>query len=44
MQRRLAEGRTRREVIRCLKRFVAREVFGLINPPDPVTATPSIAA
>jgi transposase len=39
MQHRLADGRTRREVIRCLKRFVAREAFGLINSPDPVTAT-----
>ena len=27
MQRRLAEGLTKREVIRCLKRFVAREIY-----------------
>lgn len=32
MQRRLAEGRSRREVIRCLKRYVARELFAIINP------------
>lgn len=34
MQRRIAEGRTRREVIRCLKRYVAREVFSLITDPN----------
>ena len=27
MDRRLAEGKTRREIIRCLKRFVARELY-----------------
>lgn len=33
--RRTAEGKTGREIIRCLKRFVAREVFqALTNPPD----------
>ncbi len=31
--RRLAEGKTRREIIRCLKRFVAREVFAAITAP-----------
>lgn len=30
MTRRLAEGRTRREIVRCLKRYVAREVYALI--------------
>jgi transposase len=30
MQRRLAEGKTKKEIIRCLKRYVAREVYGLI--------------
>ncbi len=35
--RRLAEGKTKAEIIRCLKRFVAREVFGaIINPPDTI--------
>ena len=28
--RRTAEGRTKKEIIRCLKRYVAREVFGLL--------------
>ncbi len=33
--RRVEEGKTKPEIIRCLKRFVAREVFGVIvNPPD----------
>jgi len=31
MARRLAEGKTKKEVIRCLKRYVAREVFAVLN-------------
>lgn len=32
--RRQAEGKTRREIIRCLKRYVAREIYQLLtNPP-----------
>ncbi|WP_091457991.1 IS110 family RNA-guided transposase [Actinokineospora iranica] len=31
LQRRLAQGKTRREVIRCLKRYVAREVHPLLR-------------
>lgn len=30
MTRRIAQGRTRREVIRCLKRYIAREVFNAL--------------
>lgn len=37
MQRRIAEGLSKREVIRCLKRFVAREVYRLL--PEPAVAT-----
>ena len=33
MQRRTAEGMTKREVIRCLKRYVAREVYSAIQKP-----------
>jgi transposase len=33
VKRRLAEGKTKREIIRCLKRFVAREVFHAITDP-----------
>jgi transposase len=34
MQRRTKEGRSKKEIIRCLKRYAAREVYQiLINPP-----------
>ena len=33
MRRRTAEGMTKREVIRCLKRYVAREVYSAIRKP-----------
>ncbi|MGH2704010.1 MAG: transposase, partial [Actinomycetota bacterium] len=36
--RRTKEGLSKKEIIRCLKRFLAREVFGLL----PVPASPSI--
>ena len=33
-ERRRAEGKTRREIIRCLKRHIAREIYQLLtNPP-----------
>jgi len=28
MERRLAEGLSKKDVLRCLKRFIAREAFG----------------
>ena len=31
MARRLTEGKTKKEIIRCLKRYVAREVFAVLN-------------
>jgi transposase len=31
MARRIAEGKTTKEVIRCLKRYLAREVFAVLN-------------
>lgn len=31
LQRRTEEGKTKTEVIRCLKRYVAREVFGILH-------------
>ncbi|MEV0694355.1 transposase [Streptomyces sp. NPDC050388] len=37
LHRRLAEGRTRRETIRCLKRCVARGIYRLIVPTGPAT-------
>ncbi|MGW2478114.1 IS110 family transposase, partial [Streptomyces sp. NPDC001665] len=36
-ERRTREGKTRREIIRCLKRYAAREVFNLVRP---VSRTP----
>jgi transposase len=36
--RRTAEGKTKAEIIRCLKRFVAREVFHLVRAPAPAMA------
>ncbi|MFD8722596.1 IS110 family transposase [Streptomyces sp. NPDC059629] len=38
-ERRTQEGKTRRESIRCLKRYAAREVFNLVRP---VPVTPSL--
>ncbi len=37
--RRRAEGKTPREIIRCLKRAIAREVYGLLTNPQPLTDT-----
>ena len=43
--RRLTEGKTRREIIRCLKRFVAREIFAaIIHPPDHIPTGAQIRA
>jgi transposase len=30
-ERRIKEGKTRREIVRCLKRYAAREVFHLVK-------------
>lgn len=38
VQRRTAEGLTKKDIIRCLKRFVARELYHLL--PDPSSSTP----
>jgi transposase len=41
--RRHTEGKTRPEIIRCLKRFVAREIYNTItNPPDDLPTGPEI--
>lgn len=31
MARRTAEGKTKKEIIRCLKRHLARQLFGIIR-------------
>jgi hypothetical protein len=38
-ERRTQEGKTRREIIRCLKRYAAREVFNLVRS---VSHTPAL--
>jgi transposase len=38
LERRIREGKTRREIIRCLKRYVAREVYPLLRPEPPAPA------
>ena len=41
MARRTTEGKSKKEIIRCLKRYVAREVFAVLremNQADPATA------
>jgi transposase len=32
LERRISEGKTKREAMRCLKRYAAREIFYLIRP------------
>jgi transposase len=32
VQRRLTEGKTKREIIRCLKRYIAREIYKILQP------------
>ena len=41
LARKQAEGKTRREAIRCLKRHLARRVWHLLSP-DPATTIPTI--
>ncbi|MFF3404571.1 hypothetical protein ACFYW6_40245 [Streptomyces sp. NPDC002659] len=39
--RRTAEGKIKREIIRCLKRYVIREVYHLLRPPHERTSATS---
>jgi transposase len=39
LARRTKEGLSKREIIRCLKRYVAREVFAALQPPTPLANT-----
>ena len=45
LERKQAEGKTKREAIRSLKRHLARRIWHLLQPPHPLknTATPSIS-
>ena len=38
--RRTSEGKSRREAIRCLKRYIAREVYRVLMDPNPDGAAP----
>jgi transposase len=35
LARRIAQGKTRREALRCLKRYIAREIYQIITQPRP---------
>lgn len=41
VKRRTQEGKTKKEIIRCLKRYVAREIYAVLCPktPEPATVT-----
>jgi transposase len=43
-ERRTSEGKTKKEIIRCLKRYVAREIFPIITAALPPGTTPATAA
>jgi transposase len=36
VSRRIAEGLSKREIIRCLKRYIAREIYANLPPPTPL--------
>jgi hypothetical protein len=38
MERRLAEGKTKREIIRCLKRYISRRVWRLLEHAPPANS------
>ena len=40
VRRRMGEGKTKLEIIRCLKRFVAREIFGYLCGANRLSTTP----
>lgn len=40
LDRRLHEGKTKREVVRCIKRYIAREVYQIINRGQPHMRAP----
>ncbi|MDT7574838.1 MAG: hypothetical protein QOH17_1171 [Pseudonocardiales bacterium] len=45
VERRTSDGLTKKDIIRCLKRYVAREIYHLLPPPntptDPTATTPT---
>ena len=43
VRRRTAEGKSKAEIIRCLKRYVAREIFGYLCPRPILADAPAIS-
>ena len=41
LERRTTQGMSKREIIRCLKRYVARELYRHIQPPSATMAAPA---
>lgn len=41
--RRTAQGLSKREIIRCLKRYVAREIYYLIRKPGSISEVPDVS-
>ncbi len=37
VERRTKEGKSKKEIIRCLKRYIAREIYDQLNPPQPTS-------
>ncbi|WP_312869121.1 IS110 family transposase [Amycolatopsis pithecellobii] len=44
IDRRVREGKTKREAVRCLKRYIARELYRIITAPDPQATSAHRAA
>ena len=44
MAKRTADGKTTKEIVRCLKRYVAREVYKTLIRPARAAASLSVAA
>jgi len=42
VQRRTVEGLSKREIIRCLKRYIAREIYAAL--PRPSSSSPTVVA
>lgn len=42
-ERRRAEGKTNKEIIRCLMRYIAREIYKTLISPQAITAPPELA-
>ncbi|MGW1675727.1 IS110 family transposase, partial [Streptomyces sp. NPDC002324] len=43
LERRTKQGMSKREIIRCLKHYVAREIYGQLQQPSPPAVPPSAA-